>query len=256
MKILIYPNYEQMSVAAARFVADCILDKPRCVLGLATGETPIGLYAELARLHHEEGLDFSGVTTFNLDEYCDLPKEDSRSFHSFMWRHLFSHVNVDPRKVHTLKGTAPDLEEECRRYESLIKDTGGIDLQVLGIGVNGHIGFNEPGSPPDGRTRVVTLTAQTVEINRAKEKVESLPGRAVSMGIGTIMDAKQILLLAAGRSKADIVHRATRGPVTPSVPASILQNHANALFMLDLEAASLLETGFLNTPCAAGECTV
>lgn len=240
MQVLVYSDYDEMSAAAARMIASKIGELPKPVLGLATGSTPIGMYAELVRLHNEEGLDFSNVTTFNLDEYCGVDAEDPRSYHWFMKEHLFSHVNLDPEKAHVPAGNSADPDGECARYERLIKEAGGIDLQVLGIGMNGHIGFNEPGSDPNSRTRVVRLAEQTIEVNRAKGGLNALPGYAISMGIGTIMEARQILLLANGAGKAEIIRRALTGPVTPDVPASLLQTHPNVVCMLDKPAASLL----------------
>lgn len=241
MRVLTYSNYDEMSAAAARMIASRIAELSEPVLGLATGSTPIGMYSELARLHNEEGLDFSGTTTFNLDEYWGLDPDDSRSYHWFMKEHLFSRVNLDPANTHVPTGIDVEPEVECERYEKLIEEAGGIDLQVLGIGMNGHIGFNEPGSDPNSRTRLVRLAQQTVDVNRAKGGLDSLPGYAISMGIGTILEAKEILLLANGAGKADIIRRALLGPVTRDVPASLLQTHPNVVCMLDEPAAKLLD---------------
>jgi glucosamine-6-phosphate deaminase len=241
VRVLTYSNYDEMSAAAARMIASRIAELSEPVLGLATGSTPIGMYSELARLHNEEGLDFSGTTTFNLDEYWGLDPDDSRSYHWFMKEHLFSRVNLDPANTHVPTGIDVEPEVECERYEKLIEEAGGIDLQVLGIGMNGHIGFNEPGSDPNSRTRLVRLAQQTVDVNRAKGGLDSLPGYAISMGIGTILEAKEILLLANGAGKADIIRRALLGPVTRDVPASLLQTHPNVVCMLDEPAAKLLD---------------
>lgn len=241
MRVLVYSNYDEMSAAAARLIASRISELPEPVLGLATGSTPIGMYDELARLHKEEGLDFSETTTFNLDEYWGLGPDDPRSYHWFMEEHLFSRVNLDPAKKHIPRGNCVDPEAECDRYEKLIREAGGIDLQVLGIGMNGHIGFNEPGSDPTSRTRLVRLAEQTVEVNRAKGGLEALPSHAISMGIGTIMEAKEILLMANGEGKAEIIRRALVGPVTPDVPATFLQRHPDVVCILDKAAARLLD---------------
>jgi glucosamine-6-phosphate deaminase len=241
VRVLTYSNYDEMSAAAARMIATRIAELSEPVLGLATGSTPIGMYSELARLHNEEGLDFSGTTTFNLDEYWGLDPDDPRSYHWFMKEHLFSRVNLDPAKTHVPRGIGVDPDAECERYEKLIEEAGGIDLQVLGIGMNGHIGFNEPGSDPNSRTRLVRLAQQTVDVNRAKGALDSLPGHALSMGIGTIMEAKEILLLANGQGKAEIIRRALLGSVTRDVPASLLQTHSNVVCMLDEPAAKLLD---------------
>jgi glucosamine-6-phosphate deaminase len=241
VRVLTYSDYDEMSAAAARMIASRIAQLPEPVLGLATGSTPIGMYSELARIHDEEGLDFSRTTTFNLDEYWGLAPDDPRSYKWFMKGHLFSRVNLDPARTHVPRGVDVDPDAECQRYERLIEESGGIDLQVLGIGMNGHIGFNEPGADPNSRTRLVRLAQQTVDVNRAKGGLDSLPGYALSMGIGTIMEAKEILLLANGEGKAEIIRRALRGPVTRDVPASLLQTHPNVVCMLDKPAAKLLD---------------
>jgi glucosamine-6-phosphate deaminase len=241
VRILVYDDYAKMSAAAARHVASRVNARPGVVLGLATGSTPVGMYAELIELHRREGLDFSRVTTFNLDEYCGLDADDPRSYDRFMWEHLFAHVNLERTRTHVPYGAARDPEAECIRYEEMIRAAGGIDLQVLGIGMNGHIGFNEPGSASNSRTLVVRLAEQTVQVNRAKAEAEELPAFALSMGMGTIMDAREIMLLANGDAKADIIRQAIQGPVTPDVPASILQRHPDVTVFLDKPAAKLLE---------------
>lgn len=240
MQVVICRDYAEMSSRAAHFISERVMRKPHMVLGLATGETPVGMYAELSRLHREEGLDFSGLTTFNLDEYCGLAHDDPRSYHTFMADNLFSHVNLNPLLVHIPDGAALDADGECARYEALIEAAGGIDLQVLGIGMNGHIGFNEPGTDRNSTTHVVQLARQTVEVNQAKGGYDTLPGSAMSMGIGTIMKAREIVLLASGDGKADIIKNALEGPVTPKTPASILQTHPSVVCFLDAAAASRL----------------
>tara|TARA_R110002049_G_scaffold27321_4_gene94494 strand:+ start:33144 stop:33863 length:720 start_codon:yes stop_codon:yes gene_type:complete len=230
--------------SASRFAADMIAaavrDNPEIVLGLATGETPIGTYRHLIRLHRDEGLDFSGVTTFNLDEYIGLGRDHPQSFHAFMRQNFFDHVNISADRIHLPDGLATDPVAYADAYEDAIRDAGGIDLQLLGIGHNGHIAFNEPGSPADSRTRVVDLTADTIEKNaRFFDSVDDVPKTALSMGIGTILDAKRIVLLAFGAAKAEAVLKAMEGPVTVDHPASLLQTHDDVTFILDAAAAEV-----------------
>lgn len=239
MEIAVLEGYGELSQAAARMVGDQVRRKPESVLGLATGTTPLGMYRELVRLHREEGLSFARVTTFNLDEYYGLAPSDPRSYRRFMEENLFAHVDADPAKVHLPDGLAPDVEAECERYERAIAEAGGIDLQVLGIGRNGHIGFNEPGTSLGTTTQVVDLTEETVAVNSRLVSAE-IPRRAISMGIKSIMQSRAILLLACGPEKAEIVARALEGPVTPDLPASILQLHPNLTVMLDRAAAANL----------------
>jgi glucosamine-6-phosphate deaminase len=239
MEIVTLEGYEQVSQAAARLVADQIRRKPDAVLGLATGATPMGMYRELVRMHREEGLSFARVTTFNLDEYYGLVPSDPRSYRRFMEENLFAHVDADAARVHLPDGLAPDVEAECERYEAAIAEAGGIDLQVLGIGRNGHIGFNEPGTLLGTTTQVVDLTEETVTVNSRLVQAE-IPRRAISMGIKSIMRSRAIILLACGPEKAEIVARALEGPVTPDLPASILQLHPNLTVMLDRAAAARL----------------
>lgn len=242
MKVIICDSAEAMSKTAANIFADRIRSKPNLVLGLATGSTPLGMYAELVRLHREEDLDFSKVRTFNLDEYVGLPPDHEQSYRHFMNRHLFDHLNIDPANTHVPDGLARDLDGCCAAYEAAIQAAGGIDLQVLGIGTNGHIAFNEPGSPFDSRTRVVDLTESTIQDNsRFFKRIEDVPTRALSMGIGTIMEAREIVLLATKDNKAEAIARTLEGPVTEAVPASILQRHPNVTFVLDQAAASRLK---------------
>lgn len=242
MDILVKEDYERLSLAAARLIAQQLRRKPESVLGLATGTTPLGLYRELVRMHREEGLSFARATTFNLDEYYGLAPSDPRSYRRFMEEHLFAHVDVDPARVHLPDGLAPDGEAECARYEQAIAQAGGIDLQVLGIGRNGHIGFNEPGTSLGTTTQVVDLTDETVSVNSRLVQAE-IPRRAISMGIKSIMRSHAILLLACGPEKAEIVAKALEGRVTPDLPASILQLHPNLTVLLDREAAAFLSPG-------------
>mgnify|MGYP000144320894 CR=1 FL=1 len=241
VKVLIVKNYEELSLETALRIAEAVRSNPDIVLGLATGGTPLGCYRELIRMHREEGLSFSRVTTFNLDEYVGLPPDHPQSYHYYMFHNLFDHVDVRRENVHIPDGMAEDLDEECRRYEEAIKEAGGIDLQLLGIGRNGHIGFNEPGSPFDSRTRVVKLSEQTRKDNaRFFNSIDEVPTHAITMGIGTIMEARRIILIASGEAKAEAIAKAVKGPKTVDVPASALQDHPDCLFIIDKEAASLL----------------
>jgi len=242
METIICPDYEAIGKAAAKVVADVLNNKPNAVLGLATGSTPLGLYRELIRMHREEGLDFSQVTTFNLDEYVGLSADHEQSYHYFMHENLFKHINIPPHNIHIPSGTTDNYPAFCQWYEQRIKDCGGIDVQILGIGSDGHIAFNEPGSSLSSRTRIKTLARQTIEDNaRFFEKVEDVPVYAITMGVGTILEARKLLLLANGKNKADAVAAAVEGPVTSMVTASALQLHPDAVVFVDAEAASKLK---------------
>ena len=254
MKIIIKDNYQQLSKLAASIIADLVREKPNCVLGFATGATPIGTYHELARLHKEEGLDFSKVTSFNLDEYLGitmdlkLPYELDQSYARFMYEELFKRINIKPENTHVPFGLAQNPEEFCIEYEKMIKDTGGIDLQVLGIGGDGHWAFNEPGSSFDSRTRVEYLTQKTVDDNyeafykKAGVSKEDMPRKALTMGIATILESRRALMLVSGSSKADIIAKALEGPVTTDVTASAIQIYkGDATVILDKAAASKLK---------------
>ena len=246
MLLRITDSYEAMSKEAAAIVADRIRRKPNLVLGLATGSTPLGLYQELIRMHKEEGLSFAKVTTFNLDEYVGLPRTHNQSYYHFMWENFFKHIDIDPRYIHVPDGMATDLEAHCEWYDNEIKKWGGIDLQILGIGANGHIAFNEPGSSLGSRTRIKTLTEQTIQDNsRFFTSIEEVPRLAITMGIGTIMEAKEIILLANKASKAEAIKAAVEGPITHMVPASIIQMHRKAYVIIDKEAASKLTHKFV-----------
>ncbi|MEM2940278.1 MAG: glucosamine-6-phosphate deaminase [Thermoproteota archaeon] len=238
MRIVITRNYDEISQKAAKIIAEQIRGKPDSVLGLPTGSTPLGLYKELIRMHKEENLDFSKVTTFNLDEYCGLGPDHPQSYHYFMFNNFFNHVNVDLKKTHIPDGLAKDFKAYCMKYEEEIKEAGGIDLQLLGIGRNGHIGFNEPGSSLASRTRLAALSEETVRDNaRFFQREEEVPRLVITMGCGTIMEAKKILLLASGSDKADAIAATVEGPITSQVPASILQMHPDATIIIDEEAA-------------------
>lgn len=243
MEIIIQPTREQVSKLGAKYVAQLIRQKPNAVLGLATGSTPLALYAELVRLHRETGLDFSQVTTFNLDEYLGLPPVHPASYHHFMWENLFQHLNVNPKRVFIPRGDLEDEEvaEYCESYEVEIQRAGGIDLQILGIGGDGHIGFNEPSSSLASRTRIKTLTERTRADNASFfNSTETVPQHVITMGIGTILEAREVLLLAFGVSKAEAVAASVEGPIASFVPASSLQLHRRARFLLDEAAASKL----------------
>jgi glucosamine-6-phosphate deaminase len=242
MEIVIQPTAEEASIVAARIVAQLVRRKPDAVLGLATGSTPLKTYAELVRMHREDGLDFSRVTTFNLDEYVGLAAEHPQSYRAFMGEHLFRHLNVAKERIHIPNGLAADVPAECAAYEAAIRAAGGIDLQVLGIGTDGHIGFNEPSSSLASRTRIKTLTARTRSDNaRFFGSAEAVPVHVVTMGVGTIMDARQVLLLAFGENKARAVADAVEGPITAMNPASILQMHPVAKCLVDDAAARELK---------------
>ena len=240
MLVVLAADTAALDREAARIVAHRIREKPTITLGLASGSTPLGMYRELIRLHREEGLDLSAVTTFNLDEYLGLAPSHPRSFHRFMREALFDHVNIAPERIHVPDGAVSgDLEAYCAEYERRIAGAGGIDLQVLGIGRDGHVGFNEPTSSLASRTRVKTLTLATIEDNRRVfGEGEPVPECAITMGIGTILEAREILLLGAGPAKRDAVARAVEGPLTASVTASALQLHPRVTVLLDREAAA------------------
>lgn len=243
MELIIKENGQVASKAAARVVARLVSEKPNAVIGLATGSTPLMLYRELIRLHKEEELDFSEVTTFNLDEYIGLPKEHEQSYHKFMWDNLFSQINIKTEHVHIPDGMTKDVPAFCAAYEQAIVDAGGIDLQVLGIGSDGHVGFNEPTSSFASRTRIKTLTQQTV-IDNARffdGDQSQVPLHCITMGIGTIMDARMNILLAFGENKAEAIAASVEGPVAAVMPASVLQHHANSKFFIDEAAASMLK---------------
>lgn len=242
MLVLIKHDLQEVSREAARIIANAVKKKPCIGLGLATGGTMLDVYQELARLHREEDLDFSRASTFNLDEYLGLSPQHPQSFHAFMQQGFFSRVNVSPRNIHIPDGMVKtDFDQYCASYEQSIRQAGGIDLQILGIGRNGHIGFNEPTSSLGSRTRVKVLNKETVEDNhKFFAPGEEVPRTAITMGIGTILEAGKILLLAAGEAKAEAVARAIEGPVTSSLPASALQLHPDVTFLVDHAAAALL----------------
>ncbi len=239
MELIILPDAAAASRSAADHVAALILKKPTAVLGLATGSTPVALYRELIAKHRTDGLSFGECTSFNLDEYVGLGPDHPASYRRFMQENLFSEINLPPSRVHIPDGLAKDLPAHCEAYEQSIRDAGGIDLQILGIGSDGHIGFNEPSSSLGSRTRLKTLTERTRSDNaRYFDKPEDVPHHVITMGIGTILDARSISLLAFGASKAAAIAAMVEGPITAMVPASILQTHPVVKVFLDEAAAS------------------
>jgi len=241
MKIYVTENYEQMSRKAASILAAHVNLKPDCVLGLATGSTPVGTYKELIAACQRGDLDFSAVKTVNLDEYVGLEPTHDQSYRYFMQTNLFDHVNIDPANTNVPNGMAGDLDAECARYDQVIRDLGGIDIQVLGMGHNGHIAFNEPTDHYPLGTHSVDLQESTINANaRFFASADEVPRKALTMGIGSIMSARQILVVVNGEGKADIVKQAFTGPVTPMVPASILQLHPNVIVIGDKAAMSKL----------------
>ena len=226
MRIYKAKDYVDMSRKAANIVSAQVIMKPNCVLGLATGSTPIGLYKQLVEWYNKGDLDFSEVMTVNLDEYKGLSRDNDQSYYYFMHQNLFDHVNIPAENTYLPNGMEPDSQKECQEYTDLLQSLGGVDLQLLGIGHNGHIGFNEPGEAFDKQVHCVNLTQSTIEANkRFFASADDVPKQAYTMGIKTIMQAKKILIVASGEDKAEIVRDAFFGPITPKVPASVLQLH-------------------------------
>ena len=240
LRTSVLPDYETMSAAAADVVASKLRENPRTVFMIPTGTTPLGMYRRLVARHEREGLSFAGATFFNLDEYLGLPPDHPASYHVYMQENFYGLVDVAPGRVHVPDGSAPDPEAECERYEEAIRVAGGVDLCVLGIGRNGHIGFNEPGASFDSRTRVVRIAETTRRVNATDFEGERAPERAISVGMRTISDSREVLLLASGANKAQAVAAAVGGEVSEQVPASALRRHPNVSFLLDREAASAL----------------
>lgn len=241
MNVLVFDTEEQIGVAAGYYMCGQVLQKPESVLGLATGSTPLRAYEHMVSLYKQGAVDFSRVTTFNLDEYCRLDVKDKNSYHTFMYENLFNHINIPDENINFLNGNAWDLESECKQYEQKIKAAGGIDIQLLGIGSNGHIAFNEPANAFQRWSHVVALKESTIKDNsRFFDSVEEVPTEAITMGIGSIMQAKRILIIALGKKKAKAIKQVIDGNVTPECPASILQFHKDVTLMLDPDAASLL----------------
>lgn len=241
MKLIITEDYNEMSKKAANIIAEQINEKPNTILGLATGSTPLGMYKELIGLYEEKKIDYKETMTFNLDEYHGLSEENNQSYHYYMMENFFKHINIDFENINIPDGKAIDINKSSREYESRIQKSGGIDIQILGIGRNGHIGFNEPGEKFEWTTHLVELDNDTIEANsRFFSNPDEVPKKAVSMGIKTIMNAKKIILLASGGDKADAIFKSVNGEITPEVPASILQLHPDVTLVIDREAAARL----------------
>ena len=247
MKVIKVKNYEELSRTAATIIAGVILSKPDCILGLATGSSPVGTYDQLAAMYEEGILDFSHVKSVNLDEYVGLDGSNDQSYRYFMNTNLFDHVNIDKNKTYVPNGLEEDSDKACADYNEIIRSVGGIDIQLLGIGGNGHIGFNEPGEAFEKETHCVDLTESTIKANaRFFESMDEVPKQAYTMGIKNIMAAKKILLVATGSAKADALYKSLYGPITPNVPASILQLHQDVTVVADEDALSLIkEKGLL-----------
>ena len=247
MRFYLAEDYKELSRKAAQSIFSQVALKPKSVLGLATGSTPLGMYRELVKIYREEKLSFSDIKTFNLDEYYRISKENPQSYYYYMHKNLFQYVDIDEKNINIPDGEAKDIEGECMRYEEEILKAGGIDLQVLGIGVNGHIGFNEPDLKFEALTHLVELDETTIKANsRFFESQERVPTRAISMGIKTIMHSRKILLLANGAEKVDAIKEALEGEIKPQVPASILQLHPNLTVIADKEASQKLSSSIKN----------
>lgn len=243
MKIISAPDYQSMSRKAANIISAQVILFPDSVLGLATGSTPVGVYKQLIDWYQKGDLDFSKVHSVNLDEYCGLPVEHEQSYRCYMNQNFFNHVNIPAENTNVPNGLAKDFDTECRRYDKVIAELGGIDLQLLGIGHTGHIGFNEPDEDFDKTTHCVKLKQQTIEANsRFFASEDEVPKYAITMGIKAIMQAKKLLLVANGGDKAEILYRSLFGPITPAVPASILQLHNDVTIVADEEALSTIRT--------------
>jgi glucosamine-6-phosphate deaminase len=234
----VFPDYEAMSAAAADAVAERLREDPATVFLLPTGTTPLGMYRRLVEMYRRGEISFSRATFFNLDEYLGLPPDHPASYHVYMKENFYGHIDADPDRIFVPNGAAPDPEAECERYEAAIREAGGIDVCVLGIGRNGHIGFNEPGAPFDSRTRVVRLSESTRLVNAGDFESDRAPECAITVGMATIFESREVLLLASGTNKAAAVTAAVEGDVSESVPASMLKNHPNTTLFLDEDAAS------------------
>jgi glucosamine-6-phosphate deaminase len=243
MRARVFPDYEAMSAAAADAVVHTLEEDPSSVLLLPTGTTPLGMYQRLVDMHRLGEVSFSGATFFNLDEYLGLMPEHPASYHVYMKEHFYGLIDANPARIFVPDGAAADPEAECERYEAAIRDSGGVDVCVLGIGRNGHIGFNEPGAPFDSRTRVVTLSESTRLVNAADFEANRAPEWAITVGMASIFESEEVLLLASGTNKANAVAAALEGDVSESVPASMLGRHQRAVLFLDEDAASDLGHG-------------
>lgn len=237
MNIYVFKTQEELNQVGAGLVTSLVQMNPRAVLGLATGGTPIGIYEEMVKTYRKGLVSFKQVTTYNLDEYVGLPEDHPESYVSYMKKHLFDHIDIPADQTNLPNGRAADLEKECAEYDQKLEGVNQVDLQILGIGHNGHIGFNEPGRELTSGTHVVELKEETREANaRFFNSIDEVPKQAVTMGVGTIMKAKTLVLIVRGADKAEIAHRALTGPVTTEIPASLLQMHPNLIVLLDAEA--------------------
>jgi glucosamine-6-phosphate deaminase len=250
MRIIVEKDYQAMSKKAALMVASQITLRPNSNLGLATGGTPLGMYDKLIEMYKKDEIDFSEVQSFNLDEYCGLKDDHPNSYHYYMYNNFFNEINIKKENVHIPNGRAEDFEQECRNYERSIKKVRGIDLQILGIGSNGHIGFNEPAESLNVATEVVNLTDETIEANsRYFDSIDEVPKKAISMGMATILKADRIILLASGENKAEAIQKTVSGKISTEIPASLLQTHPEITILLDQEAASLISQDELSADC-------
>ncbi len=242
MKIIKVDNYEEMSQIAAEIFISKIKQKPDAILGLATGSTPLGLYKNLIEDHQKNGTSYQQIHTVNLDEYIGLSKNDPNSYHTYMMNNLFNYLDIPHNHIHLPHGDAEDLIQECERYETIINDLGNVELQVLGIGKNGHIGFNEPGTPFSSKTHIIELNESTRQANaRFFNHIDEVPKQAITMGISTIMNSKEILLLASGEAKAEATYKLINGEITEQLPASVLRQHPAVTLIVDKGAASMLD---------------
>ncbi len=242
LQLIVNENYHALSKKAAQIVAKQVQEKPTAAIGFATGSTPLGLYRELIQMYQRKEVSFDRITTFNLDEYVGLTKKHSQSYYHFMWENFFSKVDIKEHQIHFPDGVYEDADAACEKYERQLEEAGGVDLQILGIGANGHIGFNEPADTFTMTTHIVELAEQTIEANsRFFADKSEVPRKAITMGIGSIMKAKSILLLASDESKAEAIRDIFTGIVDPQIPASILQLHPNVMVLVNAEAASLLQ---------------
>lgn len=242
MNILKFRNEEDFAQTGANLIASLLQSNPKAVLGLATGSSPVGVYAKLVEMHRKGNVSFAKASSYNLDEYVGLPADHPQSYRSFMNEHLFNHIDIDLTRTHVPNGNAADLTAECLAYDKMLEDNGPVDLQILGIGSNGHIGFNEPDASLSSGTHVVDLLEETLEANaRFFDRLEDVPRQAVTMGIGGILKARQIVLLVRGEEKAEAVKNALEGPITTQCPASLLQSHPNVVVLLDEGAAKWLK---------------
>lgn len=242
MRIIVCENYEGVSKKAAQMILSQVTLKPNSVIGLATGSTPLGMYEKLVEMNKKGDIDFSQVKTFNLDEYYNLPRTSDQSYYYFMHKNLFNHINIDNKNINIPNGMSADIEKECKKYDNAIEQAGGIDIQVLGIGGNAHIGFNEPTINFETKTHLVELEETTIIANsRFFQTKEEVPQKAITMGVGSIFKSRKIILLASGDEKSDAIYNTVYGKVIPEVPSSILQFHNDIVLILDKKAAKRLD---------------